>query len=85
MDNEGVLTETASDYVVDDSASGKMGFGGTQVYEFTAGNNGTVTIDFVYGRPWEQCDNGTPKPHATYTYSVQSGKIAQTSAEEEWS
>lgn len=72
MSASDVLREVGSDYAVSSSKPGMVGVGGTQTYTFAAAGDGTVTIDFIYGRPWE--DEGAT-PDASYTYTVSRGHI----------
>jgi len=78
MSEDGVLTEQSSEYVPDANPDGRTGVGGTQRYVFAAGDDGTVTISFVYAQSWS--GGATSDNSASYTYTVNSGRVTLESS-----
>jgi inhibitor of cysteine peptidase len=55
--NAAVIEQVSRDYIAP-TATGIVGAGGTEVWVFSAKSDGTTTIQFSYGRPWQGGEQG---------------------------
>lgn len=53
MDREGIVREVSNEFVQDEAKDGEVGVGGKFVFTFEGVGEGTVNIDFVCVREWE--------------------------------
>lgn len=85
MDRDDVLVFSKDEYRANTvlGMPERTGEGGMQTYVFQAEGEGTVTINFSYVRPWEKSDK--PAATASYTYTVDNGRMTLDARGEDFS
>lgn len=85
MDRQDVLVFSKEEYRANTvlGMPERMGEDGMQTYVFQAEGEGTVTIDFSYIRPWDK--SARPAATASYTYTVDNGRMTLDARGEDFS
>lgn len=85
MDKDDVLVYVKDEYRANTvlGMPDRMGEGGMQTYVFQAEGEGTVTIDFSYVRPWDK--SARPAATASYTYTIDNGRLTLDARGEDFS